>query len=343
MQEAKIIKNIFPCEIAEMVNVKDNSLLTMSDVNVGFCSASSTIRVLENVNLTIKKGEAFGLVGESGSGKTMTALSMMRLIPPSGKILSGKILFEGNDLLQLTEKQMESIRGKKISMIFQEPMTSLNPVFRVGDQVAEILSIHTDLSKKELEGRALELLKNVGFDAPGQTYIKYPHQLSGGQRQRILIAISIACKPSLIIADEPTTALDVATEGQILCLLQDLIRRNNVSMLFITHNLHIMKNTGTRIGIMYAGRIVEENFVDDFFREPLHPYSEGLLDSVVRVRETSERLKTIPGFVPKLTDLPAGCKFHPRCKHVMTRCKIEEPPFINVGKDKWVRCYLFQN
>ena len=327
-----------------MLSSENNPLLAMVDVTVGFCTeSSSTINVLENLNLVIDKGEVFGLVGESGSGKTMTALSMMRLIPPSGKILSGKILFEGNDLLQLTEKQMESIRGKKISMIFQEPMTSLNPVFRVGDQVAEILSIHTDLSKKELEGRTLELLKNVGFDAPGQTYIKYPHQLSGGQRQRILIAISIACKPSLIIADEPTTALDVATEGQILCLLRDLIQRNNVSMLFITHNLHIMKNTGTRIGIMYAGRIVEENFVDDFFREPLHPYSEGLLDSVVRVRETSERLKTIPGFVPKLTDLPAGCKFHPRCKHVMTRCKIEEPPFINVGKDKWVRCYLFQN
>lgn len=341
MQEAKIIKNIFPSEIAEMINLKDNSLLTMSDVNIGFCSESSTIRVLENVNLTIKKGEVFGLVGESGSGKTMTALSMMRLIPPSGKILSGKILFEGNDLFQLSEKQMESIRGKKISMIFQEPMTSLNPVFRVGDQVAEILSIHTDLSKKELEGKTLELLKNVGFDAPRQTYIKYPHQLSGGQRQRILIAISIACKPSLIIADEPTTALDVATEGQILCLLQNLIQKNSVSMLFITHNLHIMKNIGSRIGIMYAGRIVEENIVDDFFREPLHPYSEGLLDSVVGVREVSERLKTIPGFVPKLTDLPSGCKFHPRCKHVMTRCRNEEPPFINVGKDKWVRCYLF--
>jgi peptide/nickel transport system ATP-binding protein/oligopeptide transport system ATP-binding protein len=343
MQEAKIIKNIFPCKIADMVNIENNLLLAMSDVNVGFCSESSTIRVLENVNLTIKKGEVFGLVGESGSGKTMTALSIMRLIPPSGKILSGKILFEGNDLLQLSDEQMTSIRGNKISMIFQEPMTSLNPVFRVGDQVAEILSIHTDLSKKELEGKTLELLKNVGFDTPGQTYIKYPHQLSGGQRQRILIAISIACKPSLIIADEPTTALDVATEGQILCLLQDLIQRNRGSMLFITHNLHIMKNTGSRIGIMYAGRIVEKNIVDDFFREPLHPYSEGLLDSVIRLEGAAERLKTIPGFVPRLSDLPVGCKFHPRCKHVMTKCKIEEPPIINVGKDKWVRCYLFQN
>jgi len=343
MQEAKIIKNIFPCEMAEMVNLKYNSLVTMSDVSVGFCLESSTVRVLENVNLTIKKGEAFGLVGESGSGKTMTALSMMRLIPPSGRILSGKTLFEGNDLLQLSEKQMGSIRGKKISMIFQEPMTSLNPVFRVGDQVAEILSIHTDLSKKELEGKTLELLKNVGFDTPRQTYIKYPHELSGGQRQRILIAISIACKPSLIIADEPTTALDVATEGQILCLLQDLIQKNRVSMLFITHNLRIIKNIGSRIGIMYAGRIVEENIVDDFFRKPLHPYSEGLLNSVVKQKGASEKLKTIPGFVPKLTDLPAGCKFHPRCKHVMTKCRNEEPPFINVGKDKWVRCYLFQN
>ena len=343
MQEVKIIKNIFPCEFVEMVDSKNSALLTMNDVNVGFYSESSIMGVLDNVSLTINRGEVFGLVGESGSGKTMTSLSIMRLIPHPGKILSGKVLFEGNDLLQLSEKQMESIRGKKISMIFQEPMTSLNPVFRVGDQITEILSIHGDYSRNELKEKTLELLRDVGFDEPRQTYFQYPHQLSGGQRQRILIAISIACNPSLVIADEPTTALDVATEGQIICLLQDLVKEHQISMLLITHNLRIINNIGSRIGIMYAGRIVEENIVDDFFQEPLHPYSQGLTDSVVRINGNAERLKTIPGFVPKLTDLPTGCKFHPRCKHVMKKCKIEEPPFINVEEDKWVRCYLFQN
>ena len=344
MQEVKIIKNIFPCEFAEMLGSENNPLLAMVDVTVGFCTeSSSTINVLENLNLVIDKGEVFGLVGESGSGKTMTALSIMKLIPPPGRIRSGEILFQGNDLLLLSEKQMESVRGKRIGMIFQEPMTSLNPVFRVGDQVAEILSVHTEMKKKELAKKTIELLKDVGFDDPAQKYVQYPHQLSGGQRQRILIAMSIACNPALVIADEPTTALDVATEGQILCLLQDLVCKYQISMLFITHNLQIIKNIGSRIGIMYAGRIVEENRVDDFFREPLHPYSKGLLESIVGVRKASERLETIPGFVPKLTDLPAGCKFHPRCRNVMAKCKKEEPPFINVGKSKWVRCYLYQN
>lgn len=326
-----------------MTNFENNSLLTMSEVNVGFFTGSSIINAVDNVSLHINKGEVFGLVGESGSGKTMTALSIMRLVPPPGRIVSGEVLFEGNNLLALSEKQMEFVRGRKISMIFQEPMTSLNPVFTVGDQVAEILSIHTELTKKEVEEKTIDLLKKVGFDEPRQRYNQYPHQLSGGQRQRILIAISMACNPSLIIADEPTTALDVATEGQILCLLQDLVKKSRMSMLFITHNLHIMKSMGSRIGIMYAGRIVEENFVDDFFREPLHPYSDGLLDSIVRLKGTAERLKTIPGSVPKLTQLPSGCKFYPRCKHVMPKCKIEEPTYMNVGKDKWVRCYLFQN
>jgi len=326
-----------------MENFRNNSLLSISNTTVGFYSGTSLVRVLENLNLSINTGEVFGLVGESGSGKTMTALSIMRLIPPPGKIFGGKILFEGDDLLQLSEKQMESVRGKKISIIFQEPMTSLNPVFRVGDQVLEILSIHNICSKNELKQKTFDLLKNVGFDDPKLTYSQYPHQLSGGQRQRILIAIAIACNPTLLIADEPTTALDVATEGQILCLLQDLINKHRISMLFITHNLRIIKNIGSRIGIMYAGRIVEENIVDDFFREPLHPYSEGLLNSVFSLKQAGEELKTIPGFVPKLADLPTGCKFHPRCTHVMTKCKTEEPPFINIGKEKWVRCYLFQD
>jgi len=326
-----------------MENLESQELLKMSDVNVSFITESSVIRAVDNVNLSINRGEIIGLVGESGSGKTMSALSIMRLIPPPGQVISGKILFEGNDLLKLSEKQLENVRGRRISMIFQEPMTSLNPVFRVGDQIAEILSIHTDITKKDIKEKALQLLKNVGFDEPDQKYIQYPHQLSGGQRQRILIAISIACNPSLLIADEPTTALDVATEGQILCLLQDLILQHQMSMLFITHNLHVIKSLGIRIAIMYAGRIVEENKVVDFFREPLHPYSKGLLESVVWLKGTEKKLKTIPGFVPKLSELPQGCKFHPRCKRVMAICKDKEPSLINIGENKWVRCYLYQN
>jgi peptide/nickel transport system ATP-binding protein len=326
-----------------MVNLENQELLKMSDVNVSFFSESSVIRAVDNVNLAINRGEIVGLVGESGSGKTMSALSIMRLVPPPGQVISGKILFEGSDLLKLSEKQLENVRGRRISMIFQEPMTSLNPVFRVGDQIAEILSIHTDMTKKDIKEKALQLLKNVGFDEPDQKYIQYPHQLSGGQRQRILIAISIACNPSLLIADEPTTALDVATEGQILCLIKDLILQHQMSMLFITHNLHVIKSLGTRIAIMYAGRILEENKVVDFFREPLHPYSKGLLESVVWLKGTEKKLKTIPGFVPKLSELPQGCKFHPRCKRVMAICKDKEPSLINIGENKWVRCYLYQN
>ena len=326
-----------------MVNLENQELLKMSDVNVSFFSESSAIRAVDNVNLAINRGEIVGLVGESGSGKTMSALSIMRLVPPPGQVISGKILFEENDLLKLSEKQLENVRGRRISMIFQEPMTSLNPVFRVGDQIAEILSIHTDITKKDIKEKALQLLKNVGFDEPDQKYIQYPHQLSGGQRQRILIAISIACNPSLLIADEPTTALDVATEGQILCLLKDLILQHQMSMLFITHNLHVIKSLGIRIAIMYAGRILEENKVVDFFREPLHPYSKGLLESVVWLKGTEKKLKTIPGFVPKLSELPQGCKFHPRCKRIMAICKDKEPSLINIGENKWVRCYLYQN
>jgi peptide/nickel transport system ATP-binding protein len=326
-----------------MINLESQELLKMSDVNVSFFTESSVIRAVDNVNLSINRGEIIGLVGESGSGKTMSALSIMRLVPPPGQVISGKILFEGNDLLKLSEKQLENVRGRRISMIFQEPMTSLNPVFRVGDQIAEILSIHTDMAKKDIKEKALQLLKNVGFDEPDQKYIQYPHQLSGGQRQRILIAISLACNPSLLIADEPTTALDVATEGQILCLLQDCILQHQMSMLFITHNLHVIKSLGKRIGIMYAGRILEENKVADFFREPLHPYSKGLLKSVVGLKGDDKKLKTIPGFVPKLSELPQGCKFHPRCNYVMSKCKDEEPSLLKLGENKWVRCYLFQN
>jgi len=323
---------------------ENHHLLKIRNLHTYFFLDEGVLKAVDGIDLDLREGETLGIVGESGCGKSVTALSILRLIPsPPGKIVKGEIYFEGTDLLALSEAEMRKIRGRSISMIFQEPMTSLNPVFRVGDQITEILSIHTDMTKKDIKEKALQLLKNVGFDEPDQKYIQYPHQLSGGQRQRILIAISIACNPSLLIADEPTTALDVATEGQILCLLQDLILQHQMSMLFITHNLHVIKSLGIRIAIMYAGRILEENKVVDFFREPLHPYSKGLLESVVWLKGTEKKLKTIPGFVPKLSELPQGCKFHPRCKRVMAICKDKEPSLINIGENKWVRCYLYQN
>lgn len=326
-----------------MHNVADQSLLKINDLSVSFSSESSNFHAVDNISLTVDKADIYGLVGESGSGKTMTALSVMRLIPSPGKIENGKVYFEGDDLLQISMNKMESIRGKKISMIFQEPMTSLNPVFRVGDQIAEILSIHTDCTKKEIKEKVIELLKDVGLDKPEHKYLQYPHQLSGGQRQRILIAISIACNPLLVIADEPTTALDVSTEWQILDLLHGLVHQNRMAMLFITHNLHVVKRLGTKIGIMYAGRILEESTVNDFFLKPFHPYSRGLLESVVWSKTSDQKLKAISGSVPKLSDLPKGCKFHPRCVHAMPKCTTIEPPFINIGENKWVRCYLYSN
>jgi len=316
-------------------------IIEISNLYTSFFIDTQVIPVINDLNLRIKKGKVLGLIGESGSGKTMTALSILRLVPSPGKIISGRVCFEGKDLLSLTNREMESIRGNRIGMIFQEPMTALNPVIRVGEQISETLITHKGLSKKEVREISLELLKKVGFEDPGKRYIQYPHQLSGGQRQRVLIAIAISCNPSLLIADEPTTALDVATEAQILSLLKELIETQNMSMLFITHNLNIMKRFGDHIGIMYAGRLLEMAPVVDFFNEPLHPYSKGLIDSIFTLRPNEKRLKVIPGFVPRLSELPEGCKFHPRCNYAMDICKKDEPPMQDLGNERWIRCYLF--
>jgi peptide/nickel transport system ATP-binding protein len=223
-------------------------------------------------------------------------------------------------------------------------MTALNPVFRIGEQIAETIAIHhKDFSQAEIRKRTLELLAQVGFDEPEKKYLQYPHQLSGGQRQRVLIAIAISCNPSLVIADEPTTALDVATESQIIGLLEGLVARYSMSMIFITHNLSIMKRLGDRIGIMYAGRVLEENSVKAFFEKPFHPYGRGLLESIEGLSGSGKRLTAIPGYVPKLSEMPEGCKFHPRCPHVMPICRTVEPAMKEIGKDQWVRCYLYQS
>lgn len=323
-----------------MAKNNDNVLLDVIDLNTRFFTGDEVIPAVNDVSFTINKGEIFGLVGESGSGKTVTAHSIMGLVHPPGRVVSGKVIFEGTDLLGLSQKQMEGVRGNRIGMVFQEPMTALNPVLRIGEQISEVIEIHRGCSENNVKERTLELLRQVGFDEPRKRYIQYPHQLSGGQRQRVLMAIAIACNPSLIIADEPTTALDVATESQILGLIEGLIDRLGVSMLFITHDLTIIRSMGQRLGLMYAGRMVERNRVDEFFNRPLHPYGQGLLESIYGF-SGSGRLKAIPGSVPNLAELPSGCKFHPRCPCVMDICRGDEPVIKEVGKDQWVRCYLY--
>ncbi len=324
-----------------MIDTKDNTLLEVTGLNTSFFTGEEVIRAVNDVTFTIGKGEVFGLVGESGSGKTVTAHSIMRLVHPPGRIVSGRIVFEGRDLLELSEKQMEEVRGSRIGMVFQEPMTALNPVLRIGEQIAETIEIHGVRRGNGVRERTLELLRQVGFDDPEKRYIQYPHQLSGGQRQRVLMAMAVSCDPSLIIADEPTTALDVATESQILGLTCGLVDSLGMSMIFITHDLTIVKSMGRSVGLMYAGRMVERNRVEDFFREPLHPYGRGLLESVYGFSGSAKRLKAIPGSVPKLSELPSGCKFHPRCPFVMDVCKGDEPAMKEVAKDQWVRCYLY--
>ena len=323
-----------------MIDNNDKILLEVVDLNTRFFTEEGTVPAVSDVSFTINKGEIFGLVGESGSGKTVTAHSIMGLVHPPGRVVSGKIMFEGTDLLTLNQKQMEDIRGRRIGMVFQEPMTALNPVLRIGEQISEVIEIHKAVSEGTVKERTLELLRQVGFDEPLKRYIQYPHQLSGGQRQRVLMAMAISCNPSLIIADEPTTALDVATESQVLGLIEGLIERLHLSMLFITHDLMIVRSMGQSLGLMYAGRMVETNRVDEFFKKPLHPYGQGLLESIYGF-SGSGRLKAIPGSVPNLLDMPSGCKFHPRCPCVMDICRGEEPIIKEVGKDQWVRCYLY--
>lgn len=332
MHRVKIIKGIF----------MNDTAVSVTGLNTSFITDSYIVRAVEGVSFDIMKGRIFGLVGESGCGKTMTSLSIMRLVPPPGKITEGRIIFEDKDLVQLSGTEMESIRGNRIGMVFQEPMTALNPVIRIGEQISETIMIHKHVQMDEAKKRSIDLLKQVGFDEPEKRYTQYPHQLSGGQRQRVLIAIAISCNPSLIIADEPTTALDVATESQILFLLKELVRQFNTSMLFITHNLHIVKKLCHTVNIMYAGRMLEQSPVEDFFKEPLHPYSKGLLNSVFGFESKEKRLTAIPGFVPKLSEIPEGCKFNPRCTSVMPICKEKEPSMIEKGKGRCVRCFLYE-
>jgi len=318
-----------------------NDLLVIKDLKTYFFTHEGIIKAVDGINLKIKKGGTLGLVGESGCGKSVTALSIMRLISyPPGKIVGGEIFFEGNNLVKFNEKEMRKIRGKKISMIFQEPMTSLDPMFTIGEEIAEAVKLHQGLNKDEARKKAIESLRIVGMPDPEKRINEYPHELSGGMRQRAIIAMALSCNPALLIADEPTTALDVTIQAQILRLIDELRKKFETSVLLITHDLGVVAETCDNVAVMYAGHIVEYADVKLLFRNPLHSYTKGLMKSIPRLDIDTERLEIIRGLVPNLLNMPPGCPFHPRCDFCSEICTIELPKLIEVEKNHLVRCHL---
>jgi len=317
----------------------EGALLSVERLTTVFDTAGGFVPAVDDVSFEIRAGETLGLVGESGSGKSVTALSIMRLVQQPGRIVGGHLVFKGRDLLTLDERAMQRVRGAEIALIFQEPMTALNPVFRVGDQIAETLFVHGRATRREAKARAVELLRAVRITNPEARVADYPHQLSGGMRQRVLIAIALACQPSLVIADEPTTALDVTIQAEILDLLRDMKSALNLSLLLITHDLGVIAETADRVAVMYAGRIVETGPVREIFRNPGHPYTRGLLASMPGGRP-GQRLRAIEGSVPLLGDLPPGCAFNPRCPDRFDPCTAAPPPDYPAGPNQAAKCYL---
>ena len=314
-------------------------LLSVAHLTTVFDTAGGAVPAVDEVSFEIRAGETLGLVGESGSGKSVAALSIMGLVQPPGRIASGHVFFKGRDLRMLGEREMRRVRGAEISLIFQEPMTALNPVFRVGDQIAETLRVHGRATRRDATARAIELLRAVRITHPESRVLDYPHQLSGGMRQRVLIAMALACQPSLVIADEPTTALDVTIQAEILDLLREMKSALNLSLLLITHDLGVIAETADRVAVMYAGRIVETGPVREIFRRPGHPYTRGLLASMPGGRP-GQRLHAIEGSIPLLGDLPPGCAFNPRCPDRFDRCATAPPPDYSAGPDQTAKCYL---
>jgi peptide/nickel transport system ATP-binding protein len=316
-------------------------LLSVRDLRTYFYTESGVAKSVDGVSFEIGAGETVGLVGESGCGKSVTALSLMRLVRPPGRIEPGsQIRFESADLATLNEKAMREIRGARVAMVFQEPMTALNPVFTVGDQIAEVVRVHNAGNKREAWDRAVKMLETVGIASPEQRAHEYPHQLSGGMRQRVVIAMALIMSPALVIADEPTTALDVTIQAQILELLRELQQKFGTSILLITHDLGVVAETASRVIVMYGGEIVEEAPVADLFARAHHPYTEGLLAAMPQVGHERERLATIPGTVPPPTRWPEGCRFHDRCPYAWERCTSEHPPLYQIGEGHVSRCHL---
>ena len=315
-------------------------LVEVKDLKVTYYQNGVETPVVRNVSFEIKKNETLGLVGESGSGKSVTSKAIMRLIAePPGKIANGEILFEGKNLLKMKEKQMQKVRGKDIAMIFQEPMTSLNPLYTCGSQIAEAILLHNKCSKQEAWERAVEILKMVGVPSPEKRAQSYPHELSGGMRQRVMIAIALSCNPRLLIADEPTTALDPTIQAQILKLIHDMQKEKDMSVLLITHDMGIVAENCDRVAVMYAGQILEIADVKTIFGNPAHPYTIGLLKAIPKLDEKVDRLYNIRGMVPRFNELPKGCTFGPRCDFCDKKCEEEAPQLVNMGDGHLVRCH----
>jgi len=322
--------------------VSRDIIISVKNLSVHFDTEDGVAKAVQNVSFDIERGQTFALVGESGCGKSVTALAMMRLIPvPPGKIVTGSIEFEGSNLLELNDRRMRHIRGNKIAMIFQEPMTSLNPVFTVGDQIAEAVMLHQNKDYESAWVDAVEILKQVGINDPERRVSEYPHQMSGGMRQRIMIAMAMSCKPDLLIADEPTTALDVTIQAQILDLIKELQEKTNMSVLLITHDLGVVAERADEVGVMYASRLVEHGTAGQIFKNPLHPYTQGLLRSLPRLGFEGSRLEVIPGTVPNPLEFPSGCKFHPRCPIGKNdeKCRTQEPPLIAFEGNRCSACW----
>lgn len=317
-----------------------NTFLSIRDLWVEYTVNQTTVKAVNGLSLDIEGGQCVGLVGETGAGKTTTAMSVLRLVPnPPGKIVKGTILYDGEDLLSLPEKRMRDIRGRAISMIFQDPMTSLNPVMRVGDQIMETIALHEKISKKDAVKKAQRMLEMVGI--PADRYDEYPHQFSGGMKQRVMIACALVCNPQLLIADEPTTALDVTIQAQVLELINKLKTELNTAMLLITHDLGVVNEVCDRVAVMYAGSIIEQGSVDEIFDHPSHPYTNGLFGSIPNLEEDTDRLKPIPGMMPDPSNLPEGCAFAPRCAYCTEICQKRKPETVQLAPDHFITCHRF--
>ncbi len=326
---------------------KKGPLLEVKNLKTYFFTEDGVVKAVDGVDFYVRPGEVLGLVGESGCGKSVTSLSIMRLVGPPGKIVSGEIIFDGKNLVTASENEMIQIRGNRVSMIFQQPQTALNPVFRVGDQIAEVLGIHQGMNKQAGRARAVELLQMVGIPEPERRAEAYPHELSGGMAQRVMIAMGLACVPDLLIADEPTTALDVTIQAQILDLMRNLRENIGTAIILITHDLGVVAEMCERVAVMYAGQIVEESDAVNLFGQPLHPYTLGLIESIPVLGKLKDRLAVIPGSVPNLVNLPAGCRFAPRCgarsQYNLTICTEQAPDLREVFPGHTARCWLYQD